>query len=316
MPKKVAVFFSGLLRGPFEEYAERTTQCFDPEHTDFFYTTWKRKYGQSEWDNKTDGWKTRIKHPPRSALVNHYFDEPEQNFQYDLKSVREYIRAYRKMEENGWDTSKLPRSVTQSGMRSLEDLKDDLINPARNFRMMRHQHKQTLAHAWAVDHLIDRRKYDLIVRVRYDTVVMRHLRDNMSTLLDLCYDTKMPIGFNYLNYWGMKNMYPGRFELKYHPTEDLHDFMIIHRADMIDVNYINYLYAEKKMCIAETGWYQALCAPYNVFSWETLGLVKLHAQHVDEQKWFDWYRKRPGDHYRNTYKEKMKAVVGNIGANL
>lgn len=317
MSLKVAVVFSGLVRGDYYNNIERFTQCFDEKHTDFYFTTWQREYGISEWGVKSDAAATRIKVGSRVPFINHYFKEPRVMFGGEKLTLDEYKKVYRKMLETNWDLSLLPANVTEFGSRPLHMIQDDIMQPILTTRRLsRHQHKQVVAHAWACEHLFDRHKYDVIVRIRYDAVASKHLKAHIKTLCQVAYDTKMPVGFNHFNNFSLDGMHPGHFELKFHGTTDLHDFVIIHRADMIDPSLINYLYEEDLIRVAEVGWYSALCEPYDCFSWESLGLVKLQAQQLDENKFFNYYSKNRSNKIKDTYKERMRCMVGNIAQNI
>jgi hypothetical protein len=265
---------------------------------------------------KSDAQLTSRKIPLKPGIINHYMDEPKTNFEFDRTVLKKYIKTYRAMEASNWDYNKLPKNITRNGTRSLEDLKEDILSPIRNYNLQRHQHKQVLAHAWAVEHMINKNDYDIIVRVRYDSVPSRNLREALPIVFQMVKDTGMPVGFNYFNNYGLDSMYPGRSELKFHQSKDLHDFMIVHNPEHLDFGYINYIYEERIMQPAEVGWFNALCLPWDIFSWETIGLVKLHQQHRDEQKFFDQYRECPISAAKYLYKERMRSMVGNIDAEL
>lgn len=312
---KIAVFFSGLVRGNYLQNIEKFHNCF-PDGTDFFYTTWKRKHTDNEWGAKSDAGATARKIPLKPAIINHYIEEPKTNFEFDRSTLKKYIRTYKAMVASNWDYNKLPPNITRNGTRALADLKEDILSPIRNYKICRHQHKQVLGHAWAVEHMINKNDYDIIVRLRYDAIPSRNLREALPIVFQMVKDTGMPVGFNYFNDYGLDSMYPGYPQLKFHQSKDLHDFMIVHAPEHLDYGYINYIYEERIMQPAEVGWFNALCRPWDIYSWETIGLVKLHQQHNDEQEFFNKYKADPIPRAKYMYAEKMRSMVGNVDAHL
>ena len=66
----------------------------------------------------------------------------------------------------------------------------------------------------------------------------------------------------------------------------VHDFVIIHRADMFDWARTLYLYKTKQLGAAEYGWWQILCEPYGTYAIDCTGIAKIGQQHFDHQEWF------------------------------
>lgn len=131
----------------------------------------------------------------------------------------------------------------------------------------KHRSKQILAHALVVKDFAD--DYDVIVRVRYDTIISKKMIREMKTFCQKAYDEKRAYGFFVprarnidarpeLEVDTPNIIAKGAARDKGHVT----DHMIIHRRDIFDCDRAWQLHEDKKLRIAEYGWFQLLSEPY------------------------------------------------------
>lgn len=120
-----------------------------------------------------------------------------------------------------------------------------------------HHTKQILGHAYQLDSLDE--SYDMIVRVRYDTYLSPKV--NLQKYLEMSYNNKIAIGLAQRD----KNLH----ELKEVESDDrdqnkyILDPLIFHRRDMFSTALVYDLHRNKKLLLAENGWYQILSEPFN-----------------------------------------------------
>lgn len=285
---RVAVLYSGQLRGDYKEYTQRMREILPK--ADFFYTTWDNQ--------KTD------------ALVNRYYNEPMMHYHPNKKTIKDHIAAYRKMKETNWDISFLPPDQRTMKKEQLASLFEQVISGRV---ATRNQSKQILAHAFAYKDFV-KPEHDIVIRIRYDAVVNKSLAIHIKEFCEQVYDNKMPYGFHHYNEDGIAGIVAPTPRIKIRKAYDMNDFMIIHRRDMFDPNYVFYMHEKKKLGIAEAGWWQVLCEPYDIFSMEIKGFVKLHGQKTNDNCQVDNYISDPAGYRYMKYgaKEYMNRVSGNI----
>lgn len=122
-----------------------------------------------------------------------------------------------------------------------------------------HQTKQILCHAYLIDKFELRKKYDIIVRCRYDTYIS-HVA-NFENHCKEIYKTPKAMGFALLH----KNNFE---KLKLLGVEDnnryrfLFDSLIIHSSKIFDPHYVIQLDNEKRLMPCEFGWFQTMSMNY------------------------------------------------------
>ena len=145
-------------------------------------------------------------------------------------------------------------------------MKTDLV--LRN--KMEHYTKQILGHAHILEHVPE--EYDMIVRVRYDTLISSKV--DFTPWVEESYNENKAIGFG-----TRTSRHPFLHKLKKIPhiwpnrngptpgvSNDwggyIMDPMILHPRALFDAELAWKLHKEKKLLPAERGWYQTLSQPY------------------------------------------------------
>ena len=134
-----------------------------------------------------------------------------------------------------------------------------------------HATKQIIAHAYQIQNLPkmswDNKRYDMIVRCRWDTVVSTKV--DWNHYLNKSFTEQCAIGFGIR---GSRHIDLHSFKDIDHvyitPETDqvwsrdwawwINDPLIIHHRDIFDYNYVFKLHEEKNLWPAEYGWYQVL----------------------------------------------------------
>lgn len=121
--------------------------------------------------------------------------------------------------------------------------------------------KQLIAHQFAKDSISDLNNHDIIIRMRYDTIISDKI--NFSEFIETTIREQCVIGFG--GWTGeidktLTNLdqviIPNRFNSGGKTNRAVNDFMIIHPAWRM-VNTLNF-YTEKRLYPANHGWYQVL----------------------------------------------------------
>lgn len=133
-----------------------------------------------------------------------------------------------------------------------------------------HHTKQILAHGMQLAKLEE--EYDLIVRVRYDTYLspkvdfkpwmLKSVEENCA----VGFGTRTQRHRELYKLEEVPKLYLEGDNLKKNISQDwswyLVDPMIFHPPKLFDVDYMWKLHKEKKLMVAENGWYQVLSEPY------------------------------------------------------
>lgn len=256
---KVAVLYSGTI--PHWCDAHSNIQRFREmlPKADFYFTS---------WDNQ-----------PICNFVNRYYKEPMHHYNAAAFMLKNYIKVYRKFKESNWDTSAIPFVFRQKSPEMTKQHLEDVINCKKYYR---NQNKQHIIYSLAYRDFI-KKEHDVVIRMRYDSVVMPELRDIIQSLCERSYHDRRPLGFHHFteSLLDLLNEKPPHQQTNIHDTgvyKSLRDFMIIHRRDMFDPNFALYLWETKALTFAEAAWYQILCEPYHVRQEHYTGYVKLQKQ--------------------------------------
>ena len=116
----------------------------------------------------------------------------------------------------------------------------------------KHHTKQHLIHSELVKKIDTIKKYDIIVRTRFDSFITSDADFTEHLKEDLC-------GFAVTNQSAFNRIYPCTMDGHY--SIFLFDQLIIHKRDLLDVTLADKLYRERKLHAAEFGWYQLLSQP-------------------------------------------------------
>lgn len=308
---KIAVIFSGLLRGDYEKNIRDHREAF-PD-ADFYFTTWKYT---SESDRKK--WSKNGKFTLEHPLIQKYFIPPKIHYDPSLEWVKPYIRLLRKMKETNWDMNYIPPDLRWMGKEKLEKQAHLVITNSRN--IIRHQNKQHVIYALTVKELVDQSKYDILVRTRYDTVLDPDFVNHVDYLTNIANETGYPIGFHHFNNDGLEGILdPAKF-LRIRKAHDIYDFMIMHKSSKYDPDYVLNLFKNKDLKISECGWWQSILGndTENDFAIEAKGYVRLQSQLFNEKKTLAEFKKIKPDDHKQIHKkfkedvEKMGFMRGNI----
>lgn len=175
-----------------------------------------------------------------------------------MKSVLPYDFFFSTWDTLG-NTSSLPDVKIYKEPEALES--HEVFHHRKEIHIkMLHRHKQILAHAYTLRDLD--KSYDMIVRARYDVIINPRIKWNI--LLEDSYNQNVPIGISntadFQRYALPKKITYGidKEDTKIKLGGGLNDQLIFHRRDLFNVNRVFDLYKEKKLKIAEHGWWQIL----------------------------------------------------------
>lgn len=256
---KVAAIVTGQLnRGKIHQNLKALREVL-PD-ADIFHVTWK---GQ-----------------PYSPYINKYFEEPKSHYNPAYHMLKAHCSLYRKLKNNDFD----PKTLKAVGYGGQQDA-EWIANLIRRRQQFRHQNKQHLMYTLAYKEFVKGRGYDVCIRTRYDTHIFPEFKDVVQEQLELCYDTRRPIG----NHWFPQTLREHLYRQDYlHGPVDpsppggiqplIRDWLIVHRADMFDPELILSLYADKKFAYAEEGYFQMFAEPYRARHWSYHGYIGLEAQ--------------------------------------
>lgn len=231
---------------------------------DFFFTS---------WDNQ-----------PLHNFVNRYYHEPTHHYNSAVYMLKNYITAYRKFKESNWNVDSLPYCFHH---KSAEFTKKHLEDVISNRKYYRNQNKQHIIYALTYRDFI-KKEHDVVIRVRYDSIIQPEFENIVKSVCEQAYYDRRPIGFHHFtnSLEDLLNPVPPHEETELHQNgvfRSLRDFMIIHRRDMFDPEFVLYLWETKALTFAEAAWYQILCEPYHVKQKHYIGYVKLQKQMLMEE---------------------------------
>jgi hypothetical protein len=116
--------------------------------------------------------------------------------------------------------------------------------------------KQILAHCLVVDDYC--KDYDVIIRARYDAILAPYL--DLQEYCNMTYEKNQSIGFftprNMSLPQSLTNVTEGERWFEHHV-----DHLIIHKKNLLHTDLAWHLHQEKKLRIAEYGWWQVLSEP-------------------------------------------------------
>ena len=169
-----------------------------------------------------------------------YYEEPKLKYFADYKVFKESIKQMREINNKSDPKYKALR------------------NRLRDKKKARNLIKQHLGYALAFDEHVT--NHDIAIRVRYDLKFFDDITfEDMDQACDLVYGSERPIGIGALH---PDISQAGTLTLCDNQRSLLGDFMIIHRADRFDPDYVWALYEDKKLLTGEGGWFQIMANPY------------------------------------------------------
>lgn len=287
---KVAVCFSGQLRGGYKECIEKMRKILP--NADFYYTSWE---GQ-----------------PIEPFVNRYYIEPKPTWNCLNHTTKKYLKKYRQYREKGWKDVDAPPNLPQA---ENDEVRRELKSIIRGLRSKgRTSNYQQLIHALTVRDFVDQSKYDLIIRMRYDLYVDDRLEKHIQFFCEYVLENGTPFGFfGRTNECDFDNHFRQEITMENSTIcQSINDFMIIHRADLFDPNFVFWLFEKRKHKAAETGWFQILCEPYQLYPVNVGGLVRIHNVYEDQLNQFERHKNNPDDHrLKYSYHDKMREI--NVG---
>jgi len=151
-----------------------------------------------------------------------------------------------------FDTQPNPDSESEGRRDILGRDEHKILSEYRKYKKAsEHWHKQILLHAWICEQI----ETDIIIRARFETIVSNQI--DWQEWIDKCYDEEIPIGFN-TRTEGDANQYHHDLMRATEVGFYINDALIIHPKKVLEWDYVNHLYKEKKLRGAEEGWYQVL----------------------------------------------------------
>ena len=198
---RIAVAFSGLIRGNYEENIDLFRQKLPTAH--FWFTTWK---GQQEED-----------------YIHRYYDEPIVD--YKPATELEYPHTYTRFKSgaaNNWHD----------------------------------RSKQILAHCMTVDEFCH--DYDVIVRARYDCRLCNYL--DLYEFCDMTFKENKSIGFFTPRHMPTPSSLTGVTSGDRYYQHHV-DHLIVHKKSLLRTDIAYKLHQNKKLLVAEYGWWQVLSEP-------------------------------------------------------
>ena len=290
---KIAVIYSGQLRGQYKDNIERLRQIIPS--ADFYFTTWHNQ--------------------PEEPFIDKVFHEPVSHYNPSLGAMRKQFKILRKVRNGEIDVNKLPVRLRDKGdAAAIELIRRETESAAKSRIKARNHTKQHLIYALSVDELIDQKKYDILIRARYDVVLSKRLKPQILDFCEQVYENHIPMGFrSYNSSETLEGAIKPPLQLAtYIAIASLHDFLIIHRADMFDPKRTLYLYEKKMLPPAESGWYETLCKPYNVPALDVLGFAKIGEQHAGHLDTFQKFYHEDPTHMRYNFKETLVEACDDI----
>lgn len=133
----------------------------------------------------------------------------------------------------------------------------------------KHHTKQIIAHALLLNEINNIKSYNLVIRLRYDTVLSRQV--SFKQYLEKSYCENRAIGFgtrlsrhkNFNILSEVPKIYPdGKQDVSQDWGWYLMDPMIIHKPEKFNSDLVFSLNHSKQLLPAEYGWYQVLSEPY------------------------------------------------------
>jgi hypothetical protein len=285
---RIAVCFSGQLRGSYKKNIEKIKSIL-PDYCDYYFTT---------WDDQ-----------PKEDFIQKVHKAPVQKYNAAYPEAKASIELLKKFRNGNLGHEAIHRYQHMSDRR----FQEHMILSIKNMRKKGRTNFQHVAHAMLIDDLVDLKKYDIIVRLRYDVFMYDDLSVQFETFCQQVYDYSVPYGFHCFNETETVDGFVNPVKsLRQCISRDLHDFMIIHRADMFDPNFVLYLHKNRQLRVAEGGWYQVLCRPWGIFGAAVSGYVRMQLQHDDQNEDFDKYRKNPTKKTKYDFKETMGFIVTKV----
>lgn len=287
---KVAVCFSGQLRGGYKECIDRMRNILP--RADFFYTSWE---GET-----------------LEPFVNRYYIQPKPEFNCLNDTTKKYIEKYRNYKEKGWKDVEGPNNFPRV---ENEEVRRELKGIIRGLRAKgRTSNYQQLIHAMTVRDFVDQSKYDLIIRIRYDLYIDQRLKKHIQYFCEYVLENGNPLGFySRTNESDFDSHFRQEITMQNSTAAlSINDFMIIHRADLFDPNIVFWLFEKRKHKAAETGWYQVLCKPYGLCPINVGGLVRINSVYEDQLEQFKRHQDDAGNiRLKYSYHDRMREI--NVG---
>lgn len=251
---KVIVCFSGALSISNENDAQKVNENIQKiknilPKADFVFTT---------WEDQSD-----------ALFINKRYKVPMMSYCPGRDQIKHDIKMYRGIRDEDPEILEQFEKWQEKNVNTAEELKKQIIENLSKRQWYKQQQKQHIIHALTIRDFVDPKQHDVVIRLRYDSIIRDNIVNWIERLCTLCYETRRPIGLHryprqkqhvFSNQPIMEVATPN----KDHDATLMRDFMIIHRADMCDPNILEHLYESKILAFSEPAWYQWLCRPYDV----------------------------------------------------
>jgi len=232
---KVAVLFSGIPRDRFKQNISDYKEVFN--NADFYYHTWH------QYNEELEEYK---------PLITTSEPNPDYNLYENVDDPFVQSTPFRRVHDTH-DNGRLSKSFMSKQRRGVI---------------------QFYAYN-AVYNLIKNKTYDVVIRARYDVKIAVNLKHVFRYLVNKCYETQRPFGFNYeyrrdrhtkrifgsVPSWDSKIYLMDERKIGIMHYEGYHgipDYLILHPYEMYDIIDAKKLLDNEQMFSSEPGWWQAI----------------------------------------------------------
>ena len=171
---RIAVCFSGQLRGSYKKNIEKIKSIL-PDYCDYYFTT---------WDDQ-----------PKEDFIQKVHKAPVQKYNAAHPEALASIQLLKKFRNGELGHETFQRYQHMSDRR----FQEHMILSIKNMRKKGRTNFQHVAHAMLINDLVDLKKYDIIVRLRYDVFMYNDLSVQFETFCQQVYDYSVPYGFHCFN---------------------------------------------------------------------------------------------------------------------
>lgn len=244
---KVAICFSGVCEWSVDKNIERIQKKLQ---FDCFYSTWKEC--ESTFNEFL---------PNKTVVI---LPQPVMNYHPFIDAVptatsllpEPFQSNLRRILKGPINKSKQIRQQVESGK----------LDP-NSWTATKYQNgnKQILSHAYLVQSIPP--EYDMIIRVRYDTVISTVV--DFASWLDISFNTQSAVGFAIMPRGKVRRKYSLNKLVRASTSNEvlgqtfLMDHLIMHPRNIFDVERVKKLHTDKQLLPHEFGWWQTLSFPHN-----------------------------------------------------
>jgi hypothetical protein len=204
---------------------------------------------------------------PYNAFTNRRYKTPPMTYNPGKKQILHDIKLLRELRKKDPSAIKKLKEYAEDNLNTENEIMRQMEDNVTKRTWFRKQQKQLIIHAMTCRDFV-KPEHDVVIRMRYDTLLDEgFLKRWVYELAELCYRERRPIGFHRYPRTGSQ-IYSKQPIMEFsHQGNSVdsslcRDFLLMHRADMIDYNILMNLYDTKRLQFSEPAWYQLLCEAY------------------------------------------------------